>query len=89
MALQVNIPMSAIGISFGAAYVRIRGFRGDKNKIFANLATYANADARQNEMAPIAQEEIEIDMASLQGPLLPALYGYLKLRPEFLDAIDC
>lgn len=89
MALQIDLPVTAVGIPCSSAYARIATFRGTKEKVYAWVEVHASASARQNQAATIVANEFEFDLASLQGPLLPALYNALKLLPDFADAIDC
>jgi hypothetical protein len=89
MALQINLPVTAIGLPCGAAYARVATYRGNKDKVYAWVEVHATSSARENQAAPVAQHEYEFDLANLQGPLLPAIYGMLKLLPDFVDALDC
>lgn len=89
MALQINLPVTAVGLACGAAYARIATYRGNKDKVYAWVEVHANQAARENQSAPVAQKEYEFDLANLQGPLLPALYSALKLDADFAEAIDC
>jgi hypothetical protein len=89
MALQISLSTTPVGIGAPAAYLRVATFRGDKNKIYANVEIYLNADARNSHSTPVAQHEYEMNLLDLRGPILPALYNWLKLKPEFVDAIDC
>ena len=89
MALRANIPSSAIGISISNAYVRVLRFRGDKDKVYVNVGAYASETARHGGAATVTSAEYQIETSSLQGDFLSSVYNWLKLQPEFADAIDC
>lgn len=89
MALQMSISGSNVGVPFSSAYIRIYQVHGNKEKL--NVICWVNASvaARQSEAAPVAQYDYEIPLSALQGDLFPAIYNWLKLQPEFANAIDC
>ena len=89
MALRMNISSSSIGVPFTDAYAKIHLFRGDKTKLYFTVQWFASAAARQTESASVASHEYQVDFDTIQGDLLPALYNWLKLQPEFADAVDC
>lgn len=88
MAIITNIEDSNIGVPFPTAYVKIGNFTGEKDSIYYQVSTYANADARWNNGATINSAQYDIPTASVTGSLMAALYADLKSRPDYAGAVD-
>lgn len=89
MAIRANLATSSVGVGFNDAYVRVLQFRGDKEKVYVTVGAYATEAARQAGSATVGSSEYQINPADLQGDFLPSVYNWLKLQPEFADAVDC
>lgn len=87
MALQLNIENSNVGVGFNAAYARIDNFHGSSDYVMYTVLVFANADARANNMEPVAR--FHYDCSYPSGPLLENLYVHLKQQPEFAGSEDC
>ena len=88
MALQLSLATSPMGVGFSAAYARIARVSGDKTRANTMVEIYANEAARQANAQPIETRMHSLPMPS-DAPLYPAMYGALKLLPEYAGAVDC
>ena len=88
MALQLSMPTSPLGVGFPAAYARVSSVSGDKNRARVMVEIHANEAARQAG-ARFIETRIHIFPMPADAPLYPAVYGALKLLPEYAGAVDC
>lgn len=88
MALQLSMPTSPVGVGFSGAYARISRVSGDKTKANVLVEIHANDAARQSGARPIETRMHRLAMPA-DAPLYPAIYGALKLLPEYAGAVDC
>lgn len=88
MALKLFIPDSQVGAPFADAYAKISHYHGWTHVLVAHIAIYANMDARFNNAQPVDTRTYEMPVPA-DGPLLPAIYAYLKGLPEYAGAVDC
>jgi hypothetical protein len=77
-----------MGVALPAAYVRISRVSGDKTRANVLVEIYANEAARQANAQPVETCMHRLAMPS-DVPLYPAIYGTLKLLPEYAGAVDC
>ena len=99
MALRLNLENTAVGVAFSAAYARIESI--DVNyapseelevgtlvlQAHALVRFYATEDARLNNAKPVHQQLFRMEVPS--GDLMPGVYNYLKMLPEFENSEDC
>ena len=88
MALQLSMPTSSLGVGFPAAYARIARASGDKNSARVMVEIHADEAARQAGARPIETRLHAFPMPA-DAPLYPAVYGALRLLPEYAGAVDC
>jgi hypothetical protein len=88
MALQLSLAMSSVGIAFPAAYARVTTVSGDKNQANVMVEIHATEAARQAGARPVETRFHTFPMPAT-SPLYPAIYGALKLLPEYSGAVDC
>lgn len=88
MALRLSIPTSPLGVGFPNAYVRVARVNGDKNAARVMVEIHADEAARQANARPI-ETRVHAFPIPPDAPLYPALYGALKLLPEYAGAVDC
>ena len=88
MALQLSMPTSPMGVGFPTAYARVARVHGDKNQASIMVEIHANEAARHANARPIEARLHSLPMPA-DAPLYPAVYGALKLLPEYAGAVDC
>jgi len=99
MALRLNLENTAVGVAFNAAYAKVESVQVDYMpsedvelnalvlKAHALVRFYASEDARLNNAQPVHQQLFRMEVPS--GDLMPGVYNYLKMLPEFENSEDC
>jgi len=88
MALVISATNSTNGQTETAAYARITNFFGTKDQIQVQVEVHATEQARKSGWPSVAQHAHYIGMESLQGDLIPAIYGVLKTLTPYAGAED-
>lgn len=94
MALQVDVKETDIGTPILGAYARMEGNNGNYTQAgYPQIITvwfYVNKAAAVARNRPIAVRSypLDVDAVQLSGPLRAAIYGWLKLHPDFAGAVD-
>jgi hypothetical protein len=89
MALVISAVNNTNGQTETAAYARITNFFGTKDQIQVQVEVHATEQARQQGWPSVAQHAHYINMESLQGDLIPAIYAVLKTLTPYAGAEDC
>jgi hypothetical protein len=86
MALQKNIKIEMCGknIEFNNAYIKIKNFNGDKNRILFFTKTLNEKDG---ELITESAYDFDYNING-ENPIKQA-YLHLKTLPEFAGATDC
>lgn len=83
MALKKDIVIK--GVPVAGAYIRVRGFTGNKNGVTAFIDYKASAD--QEFSFHESHVNFELDLNG--GNPVEQAYVFMKTLPEFADAEDC
>ena len=88
MALLIQAVNNTNGQQEAQAYARITNFFGTKDQIQVQVEIHATEQARQAGWPSIQQDAQYINMADLQGDLIPAIYNVLKTMTKYAGATD-
>jgi hypothetical protein len=88
MALKITAVNNTNGMSETQAYARITNFFGTKDQVQVQVEIHATEEARQAGWPSIQQQAHYIGMESLQGDLIPAMYGVLKTFTQYAGSED-
>jgi hypothetical protein len=89
MALKITAVNPTTGQYTSEAYARITNFFGTKDQIQVQVEIHATEEARRAGWPSIQQQAHYINMESLQGDLIPAIYAVLKTFTQYAGAEDC
>jgi hypothetical protein len=89
LALKIQATNSTNGQQETQAYARITNFFGTKDQIQVQVEIHATEEARRAGWPSIQQQAHYVNMESLQGDLIPAIYAVLKTFTQYADAQDC
>jgi hypothetical protein len=88
MALRIVATNNTNGQQETQAYARITNFFGTKDQIQVQVEIHATEEARRAGWPSIQQQAHYINMESLQGDLIPAIYNVLKTFTQYSGAQD-
>jgi hypothetical protein len=88
MALKITATNSTNGQQETQAYARITNFFGTKDQIQVQVEVHATEEARKSGWPSVAQHAHYIGVESLQGDLIPAIYGVLKTLTPYANSQD-
>ena len=89
MALKIKTN-TQFGVELDEAYAKIICFNGNKETVDIMVGYYADANARELNMAPIKSENFNfVFNEDSQFNIIKQGYEYLKTLDEFKDAEDC
>ena len=88
MALKIQAINNTNGQQEVQAYARITNFFGTKDQVQVQVEIHATEEARQAGWPSIQQQAHYINMADLQGNLIPAMYGVLKTFTQYAGSTD-
>lgn len=88
MALRIQATNSTNGQQETQAYARITNFFGTKDQVQVQVEIHATEEARRAGWPSIQQQAHYINMADLQGDLIPAMYGVLKTFTQYAGSTD-
>ena len=88
MALRIVATNNTNGQQETQAYARITNFFGTKDQIQVQVEIHATEEARRAGWPSIQQQAHYINMESLQGDLIPAIYNVLKTFTQYAGAED-
>ena len=89
MALKITATNNTNGQQETQAYARITNFFGTKDQVQVQVEIHATEEARKAGWPSIQQQAHYIEMESLQGDLIPAMYEVLKTFTQYQGAEDC
>lgn len=89
MALRLNLPSTQFGVPAPQAYAKITNFFGNKDNIQVQVAIYYDENARQQNMSTVLEHAHYINIESLKGDIIPAIYEVLKTFSQYEGAEDC
>jgi hypothetical protein len=88
MALRIVATNNTNGQQETQAYARITNFFGTKDQIQVQVEIHATEEARRAGWPSIQQQAHYVNMESLQGDLIPAIYNVLKTFTQYSGAQD-
>ena len=88
MALKITAINNTNGQQEIQAYARITNFFGTKDQVQVQVEIHATEEARRAGWPSIQQQAHYINMESLQGDLIPAMYGVLKTFTQYAGSTD-
>jgi len=88
MALLISAVNSTNGQVEPQAYARITNFWGTKDQVQVQIEIHATEEARQKGWPSIKPDSVYINMADLQGDLIPAMYNVLKTFTQYANSTD-
>ena len=88
MALLISATNNTNGQQETQAYARITNFFGTKDQVQVQVEIHATEEARKAGWPSIQQQAHYINMADLQGDLIPAMYGVLKTFIQYAGSTD-
>ena len=88
MALLISAVNNTNGQQEVQAYARITNFFGTKDQVQVQVEIHATEEARQAGWPSIQQQAHYVNMADLQGDLIPAMYGVLKTFTQYAGSTD-
>ena len=88
MALLISTVNNTNGQQETQAYARITNFFGTKDQVQVQVEIHATEEARKAGWPSIQQQAHYINMESLQGDLIPAMYGVLKTFTQYANSTD-
>ena len=88
MALRIQAVNNTNGQSETMAYARITNFFGTKDQVQVQVEIHATEEARRAGWPSIQQQAHYINMADLQGDLIPAMYNVLKTFTQYAGSTD-
>ena len=88
MALLISAVNNTNGQQETQAYARITNFFGTKDQVQVQVEIHATEEARKAGWPSIQQQAHYINMADLQGDLIPAMYNVLKTFTQYSGAED-
>ncbi len=81
-------PFTHNGVEYPEAYSRITSVRGDKERVYVFVCTYAVEAARFREEFPLDAEELSGAVSVIAGELFASSYAFVKTCPGYEEAID-
>ena len=88
MALRIQAINNTNGQQETQAYARITNFFGTKDQVQVQVEIHATEEARKAGWPSIQQQAHYINMESLQGDLIPAMYNVLKTFTQYAGSTD-
>ena len=88
MALRIQATNNTNGQQETQAYARITNFFGTKDQVQVQVEIHATEEARRAGWPSIQQQAHYINMESLQGDLIPAMYNVLKTFTQYANSTD-
>jgi hypothetical protein len=88
LALLITATNNTNGQQEAQAYARITNFFGTKDQVQVQVEIHATEEARKAGWPSIQQQAHYIGMESLEGDLIPAMYGVLKTFTQYAGSED-